>query len=90
MTIALTVAAGMLVVAALLCTYRIARGPRSLDRVVAADVLVVIIVAGLGIEAAISRHTSTLAVLVVVSMVGFVGAVSIARFIARQESESAQ
>lgn len=90
MSIVLTIAAGMLVIAALLCVYRIARGPRSLDRVVAADVLVVIVVAGLGIEAAISRHNSTLSVMVVVSMVGFVGAVSIARFIARKESEPSE
>jgi multicomponent Na+:H+ antiporter subunit F len=51
-----------------------------LDRVVALDVLVATLICGLGVEAAVNRHTTTLPVLLVLSLVGFVGSVSMARF----------
>ena len=47
---------------------------------VLACVLVAVLICGLGIEAAVNRHTSTLPILVVFSLVGFVGSVSMARF----------
>ena len=67
-------------VAALLLLTRISRGPTMLDRAVALDAMLTIIVCGLALEAAVHRHTTTLPILVVVSLVGFVGSVSIARF----------
>jgi multicomponent Na+:H+ antiporter subunit F len=70
----------MLGVAALLLTTRISLGPTMLDRVVALDVLVAVLICGLALEAAVHRHTTTLPVLVVLSLLGFVGSVSVARF----------
>jgi multicomponent Na+:H+ antiporter subunit F len=67
-------------VAALLLVIRISIGPTMLDRVVALDVLVAVIICGLALEAAVHRHTTTLPVLVVLSLLGFVGSVSVARF----------
>ena len=55
-------------------------GSTMLDRVVALDVLVAVMICGLALEAAVHRHTTTLPVLVVLSLLGFVGSVSIARF----------
>lgn len=69
-----------LAVGAVLLVVRIARGPTMLDRVVALDVLVAVLICGLGVEAAVRRHTTTLPILVVLSLVGFVGSVSMARF----------
>jgi multicomponent Na+:H+ antiporter subunit F len=57
-----------------------ALGPTMLDRVIALDVLAAVLICGLGVEAAVNRHTTTLPVLVVLSLVGFVGSVSMARF----------
>jgi multicomponent Na+:H+ antiporter subunit F len=80
MTLLLAVCATALTAAAILLVVRIALGPTMLDRVVALDVLVAVLICGLGIEAAVNRHTTTLPVLLVLSLVGFVGSVSMARF----------
>jgi multicomponent Na+:H+ antiporter subunit F len=80
MTVVLAVGVGMLGVAALLLVVRIALGPTTLDRIVALDVLVAVTICGLALEAAMNRHTTTLPILGVLSLVGFVGSVSVARF----------
>jgi multicomponent Na+:H+ antiporter subunit F len=72
--------AGVLGLAALLLVARISLGPTMMDRVVAFDVLVAVVICALALEAAVHRHTTTLPVLVVLSLVGFVGSVSVARF----------
>jgi len=80
MSVVLAVCVTVLGIAALLLVARISMGPTMLDRVVALDVLVAVVICGLALEAAISRHTTTLRILVVLSLLGFVGSVSIARF----------
>ncbi len=66
---------------ALLALVRLARGPSLLDRVVATDTLLVIISAGLAVYAALARDPTVVPVLVVVSLLAFVGSVSVARYI---------
>ncbi len=66
---------------ALLALVRLARGPSLLDRVVATDTLLVIIAAGLAVHAALVRDPTLVPVLVVVSLLAFVGSVSVARYI---------
>lgn len=66
---------------ALLTLVRLARGPSLLDRVVATDVLLVIISAGLAVHATLARDPTVVPVLVVVSLLAFVGSVSVARYI---------
>ena len=80
MTVILAVCVIMLGLAALLLVARISLGPTMLDRVVALDVLVAVLICGLALEAAINRHTTTLPILGVLSLLGFVGSVSMARF----------
>lgn len=80
MSAVLVVCVGMLTIAALLLVIRISLGPNMLDRVVALDVLVAVLICGLALEAAVHRHATTLPILGVLSLVGFVGSVSIARF----------
>ncbi len=80
MTVVGLVCAGMLGVTGILCITRIVRGPSMLDRTVAADVLMAATAGAFGIEAAVSRSTTTLPILVVLALVGFLGSVSIARF----------
>lgn len=86
--VAALVIGGILSAAALLVVLRIIRGPTVLQRVVAMDVLVSIVVCGLGLEAAVNRHSTTLPILISLSLVGFVGAVSVARFVARDVDEA--
>ena len=66
---------------ALLALVRLALGPSLLDRVVATDTLLVIISAGLAVYAALERSPTVVPVLVVVSLLAFVGSVSVARYI---------
>jgi multicomponent Na+:H+ antiporter subunit F len=80
MNVVLVLCVGGLGVAALLLLVRISLGPTMLDRVVALDVLVAVMICGLALEAAVHRHTTTLPVVVVLSLLGFVSSVSIARF----------
>lgn len=72
---------GALTVGAALVTVRIARGPTMLDRAIALDVLVSLLVVALAVEAAVNRHTTTLPILVVLSLLAFVGSVALARFV---------
>lgn len=87
MTVSIASSAVMLTIAALLVIVRMTRGPSVLDRVVASDVMVSIVVCVLGTEAAVTRHTTTLPILISLSLVGFVGAVSVARFVSRDHDE---
>ena len=68
---------------------RMSRGPSSLDRVVAADVLVAVVIAALALEAIVNDHATTLPVMLVLSLLGFAGSVSIARFVADRDSAPA-
>ena len=80
MTVVLTICVLMLGVAAALLVVRIARGPSTIDRAVALEAMVAVTIGALVIEAAVNRHTTTLPILVILTLVGFVGSVSIARF----------
>jgi multicomponent Na+:H+ antiporter subunit F len=73
---------------ALLALVRLALGPSLLDRVVATDTLLVIIAAGLAVRAAVLRDPTVVPVLVVVSLLAFVGSVSIARYVGRVPARS--
>ncbi|MGY1821572.1 monovalent cation/H+ antiporter complex subunit F [Geodermatophilus sp. SYSU D00079] len=66
---------------ALLALVRLVLGPSLLDRVVATDTLLVIISAGLAVYAALARNPTVVPVLVVVSLLAFVGSVSVARYV---------
>jgi multicomponent Na+:H+ antiporter subunit F len=74
---------------ALLALIRLARGPSLLDRVVATETLLVIISASLTVHAALERDATVVPVLVVVSLLAFVGSVSIARYIGGMLLQSA-
>lgn len=74
---------GLLSLAAMLTLIRITVGPSVLDRVVAFDVLVSIVVCALGAHIALTGLSTTLPLLVSLSLVGFMGSVAVARFVAR-------
>lgn len=82
-TVAFWVIGVTLFAAAALALLRIIRGPSVLDRVIATDVLVSIVVCVLATEAAATRHPTTLPLLIALSLVGFTGSVAVARFVAR-------
>lgn len=77
---------GVLGVSALLALIRIARGPSILDRVVGTDVLIAVVIAALVLEAVVHRHSTTVPIMLVLSLVGFAAAVSVARLVAAREA----
>lgn len=78
-----TVAYSLLGLAALLAVTRIARGPSVLDRAVASEVVVAIVVCALGVQAATDRHPHGIPILVSLSVLGFLGSVAVVRFVPR-------
>jgi len=74
-------------IAALLTVWRIIIGPSILDRAVAADVLMTLVMCALGAEMALNHHTRTLPLLLIVAAVGVFGSISIARFVARRDGD---
>jgi len=80
-TVVQWLAYGLLGTGALLALVRLGMGPSLLDRVVATDTLLVIIAAGLAVHAGLERDPTVVPVLVVVSLLAFVGSVSVARYI---------
>ncbi len=73
-------------IASLLTLWRIVIGPSILDRAVASDVLLTLVMCVLGADMAINHHTRTLPVLLIIAAVGVFGSISIARFVARKDN----
>ncbi|WP_427175196.1 monovalent cation/H+ antiporter complex subunit F [Arthrobacter sp. 92] len=82
MQLVLAITAVILSLAAAGAIVRIAIGPSLLDRVLASDVLLAIIGAALCIDMAVNRHLNNLMLLVALSIIGFIGSVTVARFVA--------
>jgi multicomponent Na+:H+ antiporter subunit F len=84
MTIVTGVCFAGLSVAALLTLVRLVRGPSVPDRIVALDALLLIVVSGIAVGAAATGDGDFLAVLLAVALLGFVGTVTVARFVERR------
>lgn len=70
----------MLTVAAGLLTARITIGPSVFDRAITLDVLVAVVIGAVALEAAASRRSETLPILLTLALAAFVGSVAVARF----------
>lgn len=86
MTVLVVVIYIVFAIAALLTLWRIIVGPSILDRAVASDVLLTLVMCALGADMVIHHHTRTLPVLLIIAAVGVFGSVAIARFVARRDS----
>ncbi|WP_246036432.1 monovalent cation/H+ antiporter complex subunit F [Sinomonas susongensis] len=71
----------LLALAALGAVVRMIKGPALLDRVLAADVLLVVLASALIVNMAANRNTDNLALVVAITLIGFVGSVTVARFV---------
>ncbi|RHA43978.1 monovalent cation/H+ antiporter complex subunit F [Cellulomonas rhizosphaerae] len=70
----------LLTTGAVLAVVRAEKGPSILDRTVALDIVVTTMIAAVALYAAVERRADVVPVLVVLSLVGFVGSVTVARF----------
>jgi len=83
-TAVFAVVAVLLSAAAATTVVRLVRGPATLDRVVAMDMLLAITMCGLATVAAARVDSTPVPVLVVVALLGFTGSVSVARFLGKE------
>lgn len=80
MDVVVGVSAVLLTLGATFAVVRAEKGPSMLDRTVALDIVVTAMVAAVALYAAARRRADVVPILVVLSLVGFVGSVTIARF----------
>jgi len=80
-TAVIIVVSVMLAVAAAGAIFRIIRGPSILDRVLAADVLLAIVGGALIVDMVVYRNLDFLALVIAISLIGFIGSVTVARFV---------
>ncbi|SEE66920.1 monovalent cation/H+ antiporter complex subunit F [Ruania alba] len=77
----------LLTAAALIVVGRVERGPSMLDRVVALDVLVAVLIGSIALVSLWFGREDLVLVLTVLALVGFVGSVTLARFAAAEPEE---
>jgi multicomponent Na+:H+ antiporter subunit F len=87
--IAISVSFAMVVAAAVLALVRLALGPSLPDRVVALDMMTVLIVAFCGLFAIFASVPAFLDVALIVALVGFLATVALARFAERRNVREA-
>lgn len=81
MPVVLVVCSVLLSLAAFGAIVRMIKGPALLDRVLAADVLLVVLASALAIDMAANRHTDHLGLIVAITLIGFISSVTVARFV---------
>jgi multicomponent Na+:H+ antiporter subunit F len=81
MAAVLIVVAALLAVSAAAAIVRTIVGPSLLDRVLAVDVLLSVVSAALITDMAVNRHQDNLILVVIICLVGFIGSVTVARFV---------
>lgn len=86
--VAVAAAAVLILAGAVLAIVRAERGPSMLDRTVALDIVVTCLVAAVALYASLERRADVVPILVVLSLVGFIGSVTIARFAAVEPEDA--
>lgn len=83
MTATILIAGTLFTIGGLLAVVRLVRGPTQIDRAVALDVLLAIVVGVIVLLAAYTESSSTLVIAVVVSLLGFMGSAGLAKLLPR-------
>ncbi|SCK56975.1 monovalent cation/H+ antiporter complex subunit F [Streptomyces sp. WMMB 322] len=86
----LSIVIALLLTSGVLVTVRLVRGPSTLDRAVALDALVAVVMAGIGVLTAARQIPYYLPALLVLAFLGFTGSVSIARFLALRDEAGSE
>ena len=81
------VAFGGLLTAAAAGLYRLVRGPTLADRVIALDLMLIALMAGIAIDAGVRSDPTWLNLLVVIAIIGFTATVASTAFMERQAEE---
>ena len=83
MTVTLLIAGTLFAGGAACAAVRLVRGPTQIDRAVALDVLLAILVGIIVLTAAVSGSSITLVIAVVVLLLGFIGSAGLAKLLPR-------
>lgn len=75
---------GMLAAAGILAVVRIGRGGSIPDKVLGADTLILVVASGVAAGAGVAGEAAFLDALVVVTLLGFVGTITVARYVERR------
>ena len=87
--IAYWITQALLAIGALCAVYRVFRGPSVLDRVISVDVILIIVGSVMLTDMAFRRHQDFILFVVITAMIGFLGAVAIARYVAAGPHQNA-
>lgn len=85
LTVLYLVAGAIFAVAAGAAVARIVRGPTILDRMLASDVLLTILLLVVGAEMVVNGHTRTIAVMIVLGGAAALSTVAVARYVTQQD-----
>lgn len=85
MSVVVPLVATMLTAAGLITVLRLLRGPTTLDRVVATDMLLAIVLCGLAALAAARLDPTITPVILIGTLLGFIGSVAVSRMIGRRD-----
>ncbi|MER5217936.1 monovalent cation/H+ antiporter complex subunit F [Streptomyces sp. NPDC002838] len=85
MTILYGITLALVAAAGLLTLLRLVRGPSALDRIMALDVLVTMVIAGTAVGMTLREDTTSLPVLLVLALLAFIGSVTAAHLIEKRE-----
>lgn len=78
--VVVAVCAVLLLTGGALAVVRAEKGPSILDRTIALDIVLTVMIASGALYASLERRADIVPILVVLSLVGFVGSVTVARF----------
>lgn len=79
------IAGGAFTIGAVLSLVRMIKGPTIVDRMVASDTLLTIVICVLGAEMVLNGHTTLLPLMLALAMTAFIASVTVARYVSRQE-----
>lgn len=85
MTTLYTVTLAVLAAAGLLTLLRLVRGPSALDRILALDVLLTMVIAGTVVGMVLREDTTPLPALVALALLAFIGSMTAAHLVERRE-----
>lgn len=84
MSTVVTICFAVLAASGGLCMVRLVRGASLADRIIALDSLLIVIVMGVAVNAARTGRGTFIDLLLVASLIAFIGTVTVARFIERR------
>ncbi|MFO7298592.1 MAG: monovalent cation/H+ antiporter complex subunit F [Actinomycetes bacterium] len=82
------ISGAMLAVGAILTVIRVEKGPTTLDRIVALDIVSNVLIIAVALDAAVNLRTETVPILAALALVGFISSVTVARYVSVEPEDA--